>query len=292
MNPNLSNLLTLLPKTFYRLFRTSCVVGLFLGIALSPGHSQTLLTPDYVENFDGESGLPAGWAAYGKSAAFVVEQNGDGQLDVNSKGATGNSGRGSAFFTGDSTIVDGIVEDAIIEVVLTPTTSTDWVGVVGRAQGSASFEPDGYYAMVNHGGKMGIWSKPPTGNGTGQTNPETNPNILGSTDISLQGNTPYRLILEMAGTQLTASLYGLDAVVGVDAPLAMVSVSDASYSSGVTGVSATFGNYGPTNGRSAPYDSFSLTVIPEPSTAVLGALALGIGFLVLRAGRRSGTVIG
>jgi len=292
MNPNPSNLLTSLPKTVRHLFRTFCVVGLALGIATSAGLGQTLPVPDYIENFNGSAAsLPDDWAAFANGPAFVAGQTGSGQLDVNSKGDGTSGSKGSVFYTGDSGAIEsGIVENAIIEAVFIPTTSSsDWIGVIGRAQTSASFNPSGYYALL-HGqsGKMGIWSTALTTNGASQTN-----NALAWVgDISLQSNTPYRLILEMAGTQVTASLYGLDAEVGVDAPLAIVTVNDSSYSSGVTGVTAVFANYGPINGHSATYDSFSLTVIPEPSTAALGALAMGIGFLVLRAGRRAGTAIG
>ncbi|HWL53671.1 MAG TPA: hypothetical protein VNQ90_14635 [Chthoniobacteraceae bacterium] len=280
-DPSTPSALFKIRSPLLRFFRTLGCAGLLLGAALPAGHAQTLLDPAYVQTFDGANGtLPTNWDVFTNGARVFAEQNGAGSLNVGNRNTTDSGNTGTVFFTGDvGTVTGGVFGDVSVEVVFSPHTSGNWVGVVGRAQGSSSWNPNGYYALLNaNSGFMGIWSAAPA-NATA----EQIDNALASVALpALASNTPYRLILEMEGTRLTASLYSLEAEVGTDDPLATVSVINSLYFSGVTGVHARHGGAN----RLTSYDTFSITVIPEPSVALLGGLALGIGFLLFRVNRQ------
>jgi len=254
-----------------RKFRRFCVGALFLLSSLQAGFSQPLI--GYSREFDGAEGtLPTGWVAQASTNGYAA-QSGAGTLNVGTN--AGGSGIALAAFKGDfGPIENGVVTDATLETVLITSSGANWVGLAGRAQDGDSASPGGYYALINRKqSSLAIWDAAPSSSGTSADEALAHVAIA----PALTNNTQYRLILDLQGSTITASLYSLDAEVGVDDPLATVSANSTLYGSGLTGF---WGFYGGAS-RSTRYESFTITTIPEPSAAALGSLIFTAGAVVL-----------
>ena len=139
------------------------------------------------------------------------------------------------------------------------------IGLLARAtqynQGPGAL--DGY-AFTYHTGSDTIWL-------TVATN-EVPTNVL-SAPVTLNPANDYRFVFTGQGPQLTGSVYALS---NLATPLATVTITDATYTSGELGI-VVFDNTGGNSslGADATWDNFAHpAVIPEPATAAAALLGL------------------
>ncbi len=221
----------------------------------------------YETNFTGSAGPFETAPGYNdwrvvKSAVTVstsLELDGNGLLKItNPSNGTSNNLFGGAFYTGDSTISNGQIA-SVFQFVSNANQSS---GVLARVQNPLAdgSRPEGYFA--------GILRHNPGG---GNTNylviakdisfADVKTYTLASVEINVTHQNFYRLEFDFIGNTLSATLFNAAGNIR----LATLNVTDTSYSEGAVGLRANFG----TTDRSIHFDSFEVTSIPEPSTALL-----------------------
>jgi hypothetical protein len=98
----------------------------------------------------------------------------------------------------------------------------------------------------------------------------------------LDPSAGYRLVFTGIGAILTGQIFALG---DLNDPLATVTLTDATYQSGFAGVLTTGLVGGDNTGADTSFDNFSAQAVPEPSSLVLGSLAIG-SLVFARAARR------
>lgn len=185
--------------------------------------------------------------------------NGDGLLQItNPSDGSASSLFGGAMYTGNTSITDGYVAGSFQYVAAGGQSA----GLLARVQNPLAdgSRPEGYFAGIlryNPGGgnkTFLVIAKDIAYAGVSEY-------LLASVEISVSSGNFYQMQFAFEGDTLTATLFNAAG----DREIATLGATDNTYASGAVGFRANFGGKGQTIG----FDSFEVTAIPEPSTALL-----------------------
>ncbi len=188
----------------------------------------------------------------------TLQLNGDGLLEItNPQNGTTSSQFGGAIYTGNTSIANGQVS-GVIQYVANGNQSSGLFARIQNPTGNGN-SPEGYFAGI-------LRYNPGSGNQTYLVIAkdieftETKSYLLASVQIGVSSGSFYRLEFDFDGTSLSATLFNAS-----NSQIATVSATDASYTTGAVGLRANITS----TDRTIGFDSFQVTAIPEPSTALL-----------------------
>ncbi len=226
-------------------------------------HADVIYSTDFPE---ATNTAPAGWNVLAggtgstSSNGWFIDNAQDYRF-AHTSGPVGLSAYQGAVSGGFSSTA---LADVTVEATFRKATNNYITGIVGRASGTNNFyhtrleQNDFKLYRVNAGSFTQL----------GSTVTLTGGDIY-------PGGVAYRILLDMQGTQITARLFD-----EVDSEVGMISVNDTSinaFTSGYTGLRAQ---------NPSVYETFQITAVPEPSTAILLLVGLGALPWVLRRHRK------
>lgn len=193
------------------------------------------------------------------SVSTSLALNGDGKLLINNPAdGSASSLFGGAIYRGNTSISDGSVS-GVFQYVANGNQSSGLLARVQNPNADGS-RPLGYFAgLLRYNAGAGNQTFLVIAKDVEFANVSNS--LIASKVVSVTSMNYYRLNFSFEGDELTAVLYNEAG----DTQINSLSVTDSAYSSGATGLRANFG----TTNRTIGFDSFQVTAIPEPSTALL-----------------------
>ena len=245
--------------------------------AVAPAKAAVVYQTVYQTDFNGAAGAFPGsnptyadWTTKrsGTATPTTLSLNGSGVLQMaNAAGATGSQFT-MALYEGSSSQVSNGKVTSVVQFV---SNSNQSMGIMARVQNPTAdgARPTGYFAGIWRDGTTNrlVISKDIQFTDVGTYS------IAASNAISVSNFSYYRLEFEFEGDKLTASLFSTSN----GSLITSISVTDSSYTTGVTGLRTNFRS----DDRTVGYESFQLEAIPEPATAAL-LIPAGIAGLLLR----------
>ncbi|HEV3409105.1 MAG TPA: PEP-CTERM sorting domain-containing protein [Chthoniobacterales bacterium] len=212
----------------------------------------------FAQSDDFNDGNDAGWTRYNPLSLGTYSFPSGGyriQAAANPNQQFGPTRAGS--FRNDVTYTDFSVS---IDIVAFDASLGQAFGSAARATNIGLGSTDGYLLVY----------LPAFSQLTIQRVDNESPSPIGATGVSLNSATDYRFVFTGIGSMLTGQVFDL---ANLNTPLATVMATDATYTSGFSGLIVGASPNTPGSAADATFDNY-IALVPEPATWTLVVLAL------------------